>query len=351
MFRVPAATQNSQFPHTTFLFPNFNKSLDHKVDDWIDTISPSRLRLAFGNSFVSAIATKGFSSRADGVYVFAMRVHHIQEKNLMVGFTNTKICDENDGNDGCGPTLSGTCLRCFDGSLSGDVQDYLPPDITRRAREIISILAISGNGSKKESWWIVDGVEGPPEDCSEIFQIDEEHDEEIFPAVCLADQGQEVECLALDQVQCSSLMIVALRKKFEAQNKRTCPVAPSTSTVENDALITELRAQVSQRQAAAVRDRDEMIKHLREQLMAASQHHREDLSEKDQTHRADVEIKEKQLELERAEHQKTRNLLHQIKMELKDMEIYYLRREKEFGQRRQRDAEKDQFDVKQEPAY
>ena len=124
--------------------------------------------------------------------------------------------------------------------------------------------------------------------------------------------------------------------------------APSTSTVENDVLISQLRDRISRSQDALIQEKDEVIRNLRQQLADNNRLLHQHLTAKDQQCREQVDVSQQQLELERAEHQKTRNLLHQIKMELKDVELYYSRLDlqKESGQRRQRDEE---FKSKVEP--
>ena len=218
----------------------------------------------------------------------------------------------------------------------GDIA-YLSSGITKKAKEIISILIISNNGRKKEVQWIVDGSEGPIHDVSYDFETANE----MFPSISFCSQHDHLRMIPLDQVKSTSPKIEQLKKEFNNKNRNNVlpPVsAPSTSTAENDTLISQLREQVARSQDLVIHQNDNQMKQMREM-------YEQQLKTKDD--RTDLFLK--QLELERAEHQKTRNLLHQIKMELKDVELYYLRlHQNESGQRRQREGE-EEFKVKEEP--
>ena len=116
-------------------------------------------------------------------------------------------------------------------------------------------------------------------------------------------------------------------------NKSLLSFAPSTSPAKNDALISEIRDQISRSQNAFMWEKDDEIRNLRQQVSQIERQHHQHLSEKDRVHqqqlheqltakdrefREQLDLKEQQLALERADHQKTRNSLHRVNMENKD---------------------------------
>ena len=176
---------------------------------------------------------------------------------------------------------------------------------------------------------------------------------------------QVVTISPFNEVISRSPVIDELMKEYFQQQPKISSAAPSTSSAENDALISQLREQLIRDQQIILREKDKQQKEMREmyenqlaskdkflqqQLQAKAQFLRAQLSAKDEQYQRQLDTKDKLLDLEKAEHQKTRNLLHQIKMELKDVELYYLRlhQQNESGQRRQREGE-EEFKVKQEP--
>ena len=322
----------------TFLVPDFDKNVPNKIYQEIEVKSKNTLSLK-SREWTSVIASNGFPSKKDGVYVYVTRIDESENGVLTLGFTDSATYDSMTD-----VFPDGTSLYCSGGFRFPGRIDYLPEDITAEAKEIISILIISNDGAKKEVQWIVDGNEGPVHDCT-TEKNGFGNGREIFPCVSFASAGQ-VTTIPFDQVKSRSPKIDQLMQEFNSNKNRNQSIvinqAPSTSTAQNDALISQLRDQIARSQDAAIAERDKQNQELK-QLLALKDQQTERLIQS-------FERKDQQLELERAEHQKTRNLLHQIKMELKDVELYYLRlhQQNESGQRRQREGE-EKFKVKEEP--
>src|SRR3989338_4973166 len=328
---------------TTFGVPSFTKNDAGKVSDTIEVRSEQVLvSKATDDSPHPAIAARGFPADRDGTYVFVTDIIRTMTNAPRMGIGFTSTATRVSTKSSCpGTHMNGIAVflvgcSIFGGNGVGDklCEEYLNGMITCKAKEIISILTISNKGAKKEVQFIVDGNAGPVHEC------DKKHFENggsnIFPVVTLCEINQQLEFISFDQVMYRSPKIDELRQEL---NKSRHAFAPSTSTAENDALIAQLREATSRSQDALIQEKDDVIRNLRELLSARDQQ----LSEIYRLHRQHLDCKDQQLGLERAEHQKTRNYLHQIRMEMKDMEIFFL---KESGQRREREEE---FEVKIEP--
>ena len=338
---------------TSFLVPSFNKNIPDKINNNIDVVSEHMLiNKTHDLSAHPAIATRGFPANRDGTYVFVTYIEKIMNTPyIRIGFTSTAAHDSaKEGRPGYG--MNGICLNLNTRSLWGGngvddtqwQQKYLDRNIAKKAKEIISILKISNNGATKSVQFIVDGNEGPVHECArEHF---ENGGNEIFLVVTLYHKDQKLEFISFDKVKSRSPTIDALMKEFNRNKPAVLSSAPSTSTAENDALISQLRDRISRSQDALIQEKDKQLKEMREMYEKQLAVKDQQLATKDQQR----DLSNQQLELERVEHQKTRNLLHQIKMELKDVELYYLRlhQQNESGQRRQREDE-EQLAVKIEP--
>src|SRR3989338_8172453 len=221
---------------TTFLVPDFDSNILNKINQNVEVTSKNVLSIKEASDWYSAIATNGFPSKKDGVYVYVTRIDNIGNASLNVGFTDMATYDSTK--DGApGHKFSGTSLNCFTGNRwPGYVNYLLSINITRKAKEIISILTISNNGTKKAVQWIVDGNEGLVVECT-----NEEkgfgNGDEIFPCVSFGAKGQQVTMIPLDQGKSRSPKIDQLMQEFNSNKNRNQSIinqAPSTSTAQND---------------------------------------------------------------------------------------------------------------------
>src|SRR3989338_39386 len=174
------------------IVPSFNKNAANKINVCIGVVSEHVLlhHGPFGTH--PAIAARGFPSDRDGTYVFVTHIGEIinDAPVITIGFTSTATHDSTkQGFPGFG--MNGIGLYLEKGTIWGGngvddkfwYQPYLNGMITRRAKEIISILTISNNGTKKFVQFIVDGNEGPVHECDKKHF--ENGGEEIFPVVTL----------------------------------------------------------------------------------------------------------------------------------------------------------------------
>src|SRR3989338_7313916 len=187
---------------TNFLIPDFDKNIPNKINENVEVKLKNTLTIESAPDWHSAIATNGFPSKKDGVYVYVARVDNIREGYKCVGFTDMVTYDSTKSGTP-GGDMSGTSLSCYLGNRFPGAVKYLPYEITRKAKEIISILIISNNGTKKEVQWIVDGNEGPVQDCTKE-QKGFGNCNDFFPCVSFGDGGMQVTMIPFDQVKSRS---------------------------------------------------------------------------------------------------------------------------------------------------
>ncbi len=89
----------------------------------------------------------------------------------MIGFTPMETFDStnivlfgHNGFNGCGINLDSGSLYPVT-----TTQRLIDNEISKKAKEIIVILAISNNGQKKEIHFLLDGIESKTQDVSQIF--------------------------------------------------------------------------------------------------------------------------------------------------------------------------------------
>jgi hypothetical protein len=366
----------------TFLLPRLDKSIRNKINNNIEVLSDHeafhRVRSDF---FESAIACDGFPSNRDGIFVCSLKIESAPNYvEVGLGFTSMATFDSSKNGCPSDNGMSGVAFTSHAGCLVGGNGDnpshwkenYLPTAISRKAKEIVAIFTISQNGKKKFVQFVVDGNEGKSVQCRD--DTFENGGNQIFPVVSMHFARDKITFIPFHQVQSNSPRIGALDIEFEKQQrcKNNPPppppppppqTAPSVSNAMNDLAISRLRQRIDEEQKKQISVLEEQLKHARLQMdefrkdflkqldlkTKGNDDSRRDFLKQLETKDKQISSQLSQLELERAEHQKTRNLLQKQKEEMKDMEIYYLKRES--GQRRQREEETAtmKFKVKEEP--
>ena len=192
---------------TTFFVPDFSKNIPNKVGRNLEVKSKNTLS-SRNYGFLPAIAVNGFPSKKDGVYVYVTKIDDNRDRGLYVGFTDMRTYDSTIYGTP-GDEISGTSLNCGSGNRLPGPVEYLPY-ASKAKREVISILIISNKGTKKEVQWILDGTEGPVQDCTKCLG----NGDEIFPCISFASQGQQVTTIPFDQVKSRSPKIDQLMQEF-----------------------------------------------------------------------------------------------------------------------------------------
>jgi hypothetical protein len=165
-----------------------------------------------------AIANEASDATVDGMKIFCALVENAGVyPTVMIGFTSMETFDStkqayfgNNGFHGCGIFL-------IDGNLFypvGKNHNIIDKEISNKAKEIIVILTISNNGTKKEIRFLFDGKESQSSDVSEHLQRGR-----IFPAVCLFQQNQQVTTIPIEQIEKRTQFIDHLIDEYTKEQK------------------------------------------------------------------------------------------------------------------------------------
>jgi hypothetical protein len=160
-----------------------------------------------------AIADDPFVAKVDGKKFFCVQVVTAPNEDamMMIGLTKTRTFESSK--HGCF-TVCALCL--FDGTLVGKQQRIIDRKISNNAKEIITILTIGNNGTKKEIRFLVDGVETKSTDVSEI--LDEDY---LYPALSIAERNQTITTISIDEIKTRTPEIENLIKEYqEEQNNK-----------------------------------------------------------------------------------------------------------------------------------
>ncbi len=201
---------------------SFSPNIPNKIGEGIEVSGKNTLiKTDYYWKWRVAIADEPIDGTVDGKKMFCVRVDNAgSNPDIMIGFTPVETFDSNkdasfggDGFDGCG-------IRLNNGYLFYPVKaqhNIIAQEISKKAKEIIVILTISNNGSKKEIRFLCDGNESKSSDVSEHLKEDR-----LFPAICLSERKQQVTTILLDQI----------KKRTPAVKKLLCEEISSVVEVE-----------------------------------------------------------------------------------------------------------------------
>jgi hypothetical protein len=173
--------------------PSFSKKTPNKISKFISVSGKNILIKTDDDCHRVAIADEPIDAKIDGKKFFCVRIENEDESRIMLGFTPKETFDSKkvahfgwNGFTGCGISL-------YSGNLSypgSDWHNIIDRTISRNAKEIIVILTISNNGTKKEIQVLCDGIKTESTDVSRILKGDF-----LFPAISLFWKGQSLRCI------------------------------------------------------------------------------------------------------------------------------------------------------------
>ncbi len=184
-----------------FILPPFSSNTPNKIGKGINVSGNHTLKQAEAEQkWRVAIADEPIDAKVDGKKAFCVRVDNVgSDSRLMIGFTPMETFDSSknayfgyNGFTGCGISL-------YSGNLWYAVtqcHEIINEKISQSAKEIIVIVTISNNGTKKEIRFLCDGNESKSSDVSEHLQGDF-----LFPAICLYSVGQQITTIPIDQIK------------------------------------------------------------------------------------------------------------------------------------------------------
>ncbi len=198
--------------------PYFSKKTPNKISNEIKVSGKNTLIKTTDGSWHVAIADEPIDATVDGKKMFCIHVDNSTNfPSMMLGFTPMETINSNEyacfGNYG----FTGVGLHLFDGNLFypvGKCHNIIDFKISIKAKEIIVILTISNNGTKKEIQFLCDGKESKSTDVSRIFNGDL-----LFPAICLRYKHQQITTIPIDQIKKRTPQVENLIKEYQQQPK------------------------------------------------------------------------------------------------------------------------------------
>jgi hypothetical protein len=179
--------------------PSFSPNTPNKIGGGINVFGKNTLIKTTNFDWRFAIADEPIDAKVDGKRTFCIRVDKAgSDSGVMIGFTPMEEFDSSrtsgfghPGFAGCGILLNTGDLWFPDDTGHNIINDK----ISKNAKEIIVVLTISNNGTKKEIRFLCDGIESKTKDVSEYLNGDR-----IFPAICLFNKKQ-VTTIPIDEIK------------------------------------------------------------------------------------------------------------------------------------------------------
>jgi hypothetical protein len=280
---------------TRFIVPTFNKNTPNKIGNLINVSGKNTLvKSADEWHWRFAIADEPIDAKVDGKKLFCVRVDNSRWNSyMMFGFTPLDTFDSTkeayfgwNGFTGCG-------IYLFHGDLRYPVNKWhkiIDKELAQKAKEIIVILTISNNGTKKEIRFLCDGNVSQSSDVSEHLQGDR-----LFPAISLYYPNQQITTIPIDQIKTRTPEIDELIKEYqEQQNEALTPVrpvsvVPSIASEPNsaDQIISQLRQRIDEERQKQIGSLEEQLKQTRSDFLKQNEELRKDFLKQNEEVRKD----------------------------------------------------------------
>lgn len=219
-----------------------------------------------------AIARDGIPSKIDGTYVFAAYIEKMEGHGFVwVGLTSCATDKTLDSSPGDG--VSGVSLGLTHGGIEGgngdktkkswEVYKYLPAQVTRRDDcEIVVVFTVRNGGTVHELQFIANGVEGAVVECpAGCFDM---RKPVVFPAVALTYDEQSIEMISFDKVKSRSPKIDELMKIFQSNGPNTALIEAATAggSENKKAVKSSLDEKIERKKAECERSKARLQKLL-----------------------------------------------------------------------------------------
>jgi hypothetical protein len=249
--------------------PSFSTNTPNKIGEGIN-VSEKNTSIKTENGYRVAIADEPIDAKVDGKKMFCVRIDNAtSDPRIMIGFTPMETFDSkkeayfgNNGFTGCG-------LNLYNGNLyypyyriswTGELlfaehtsHNIIDMKISSKSTEIIVILTISNNGTKKEIRFLCDGKESKTSDVSKFLKEDR-----LFPAICLYLVGQQVTTIPVEQTKARTPEI----KKFIME----CQGLQNDLPVEAQNILREIKL-TEERNKQNEQARKDLLKQNEETMM------------------------------------------------------------------------------------
>jgi hypothetical protein len=195
--------------------PSFSKNTPNKIRNSINVSEKNTLNKTDDRIWGVAIADEPIDAKVDGKKLFCVRVDDSGVvSHIMIGFSPMEMFGSKKEAYFGGNGFTGCGMSLYDGNLYYPVDQYhniIDKKISKFAKEIIVVLTISNNGTKKEIRFLCDGKESKTSDVSEF------KGEFLFPAICLFHKDQQITTIPIDQIKTRTPEIENLIKEYQEQ--------------------------------------------------------------------------------------------------------------------------------------
>ena len=191
--------------------PSFSRGTPNKLGFELKVAGKNTLkRTEFG--WRHAIADEPIDATVDGTKSFCVRVDSAGDAQMMIGFTPLEKFPSSQNAYFGYKNFTGCGFQLSDGNLwhpENECHNIIDYKISKKSEEVVVILTISNNGTKKEICFLCDGNESKSTDVSEHLNGDC-----LFPAVCLMFQNQQVTTISIDQIKARTAEIEKLTLEY-----------------------------------------------------------------------------------------------------------------------------------------
>jgi hypothetical protein len=269
---------------TRFIVPTFNKNTLNKIGNSIN-VSGKNTLVSTEEVFRVAIAEESIDANVDGKHLFCALFDNVgTDLVMMFGFTLMETFDSTNSAHFGSKGLTGAGMDSLSGNLCYPVHknhNIIHDKISQNAKEIISILTISNNGKKKEIRFLVDGKESKSSDVSEylngdllfpaICPYDANQQVTTIPIDQIKKRTPEIENLIKEYQE--------QQKETEALTSvRPVAVVPSIASEPNNAdqIISQLRQRIDEERQKQIGNLEEQLKQTRNDFLKQHEEMRKD---------------------------------------------------------------------------
>ncbi len=186
-----------------FILPPFSSNTPNKIGIGIEVSGKNTLKKTeAATKWRFAIADEPIDARIEGKKIFCVRVENRLvggRSAIMIGFTPLATFDSNKEAYVGSKDFTGCGIFLSNGGLYYPVDkqhNIIDDKISEKAKEIVVILTVSNNGTKKEIRFLCDGHESNSADVSGYLEGDR-----LFPTIVLGDENQQVTIIPVDQIK------------------------------------------------------------------------------------------------------------------------------------------------------
>jgi hypothetical protein len=200
------------------MIPSFSKKVPNKISKKIAVKGKHTLLRRTRGSFRVAIANEPIDGKVDGQKFFCVRIEDSGAfPEIMIGLSPNETYDPSESAWFGWNGLGGVGIDCYEGNLFYPTRkdhNIISEKISEKAKEIIVVLTVSNNGTKKEIRFLCDGKESKTEDVSKFLKKNR-----LFPVIILGGRHQQVTTIPIDEIKKRTPAVNKLLREGATENK------------------------------------------------------------------------------------------------------------------------------------